>query len=95
MNVFVTGAAGFIGGSIASGLVKAGHQVTGLVRSPEQAEELKAIGITAVIGSTPATSTSPSCSTQPKMPFNSPSIAAASASLIAMRASDAIFLTVA
>jgi Asp-tRNA(Asn)/Glu-tRNA(Gln) amidotransferase A subunit family amidase len=52
-------------------------------------------GITAVIGSTPVTSTSPSCSTQPKMPFNSPSIAAASASLIAMRASDAIFLTVA
>lgn len=50
MNVFVTGAAGFIGGSIATGLVKAGHQVTGLVRSAEQAEELKAIGITPVIG---------------------------------------------
>jgi nucleoside-diphosphate-sugar epimerase len=50
MNVFVTGAAGFIGGSIATGLVKAGHKVTGLVRSAEQAEELKAIGINAVIG---------------------------------------------
>ena len=50
MNVFVTGAAGFIGGSIATGLVEAGHQVTGLVRSPEQADELQAIGITAVIG---------------------------------------------
>jgi nucleoside-diphosphate-sugar epimerase len=50
MNVFVTGAAGFIGGSIATGLVKAGHQVTGLVRSAEQAAELKALGITAVIG---------------------------------------------
>ncbi|ROO06823.1 epimerase [Pseudomonas fluorescens] len=50
MNVFVTGAAGFIGGSIATGLVEAGHQVTGLVRSAEQAEELKAIGINAVIG---------------------------------------------
>jgi nucleoside-diphosphate-sugar epimerase len=50
MNVFVTGAAGFIGGSIATGLVKAGHQVTGLVRSAEQAEELKALGITAVVG---------------------------------------------
>ena len=33
MNVFVTGAAGFIGGSIATGLVKAGHHVAGLVRS--------------------------------------------------------------
>ena len=40
MNVFVTGAAGFIGGSIA----------TGLVRSAEQADELRALGITLVIG---------------------------------------------
>ena len=36
MNVFVTGAAGFIGGSIATGLIKAGHKVTGLVRNAEQ-----------------------------------------------------------
>ena len=50
MNVFVTGAAGFIGGSIATGLVRAGHQVTGLVRSAEQAGELTALGIKPVIG---------------------------------------------
>jgi len=50
MNVFVTGAAGFIGGSIATGLVKAGHTVTGLVRSAEQAQEMTALGITPVIG---------------------------------------------
>ncbi|NVZ62692.1 NAD-dependent epimerase/dehydratase family protein [Pseudomonas gingeri] len=50
MNVFVTGAAGFIGGSIATGLIAAGHQVTGLVRSAEQAEELRGLGITPVIG---------------------------------------------
>lgn len=50
MNVFITGAAGFIGGSIATGLVQAGHRVTGLVRSAEQAEELKALGITPLIG---------------------------------------------
>ena len=51
MNVFVTGAAGFIGGSIATGLGKAGHHVTGLVRSAEQAAELTALGIAPVIGS--------------------------------------------
>lgn len=50
MNVFVTGAAGFIGGSIATGLVQAGQNVTGLVRSAEQADELKALGMNAVIG---------------------------------------------
>ena len=51
MNVFITGAAGFIGGSIATGLVQAGHSVTGLVRSAEQAEQLRGLGITPVLGS--------------------------------------------
>lgn len=50
MNVFITGAAGFIGGSIATGLVNKGHQVTGLVRNAEQSAELKALGIEPVIG---------------------------------------------
>jgi nucleoside-diphosphate-sugar epimerase len=50
MKVFVTGAAGFIGGSIAAGLVKAGHEVIGLVRKPEQLEEVKKIGVTGILG---------------------------------------------
>jgi len=50
MKVFVTGAAGFIGGSIAAGLVRAGHQVTGLVRRPEQADALKRLGVEPVMG---------------------------------------------
>lgn len=50
MKVFVTGAAGFIGSSIAAGLVKAGHTVTGLVRQPEQVRELAGIGVTGLVG---------------------------------------------
>ncbi|MEA3091820.1 MAG: hypothetical protein QOJ04_3162, partial [Caballeronia sp.] len=51
MKIFVTGAAGFIGGSIAARLVRDGHQVSGLIRRPEQADELTALGIEPVIGS--------------------------------------------
>lgn len=50
MNIFITGAAGFIGGSIATGLLDKGHHVTGLVRSAEQAGELTSLGIVPVIG---------------------------------------------
>jgi uncharacterized protein YbjT (DUF2867 family) len=50
MNIFVTGAAGFIGGSIATGLMQAGHTVTGLVRNAEQVAELRALGILPVEG---------------------------------------------
>ncbi|MYM90368.1 NAD-dependent epimerase/dehydratase family protein [Rugamonas sp. FT82W] len=50
MKIFVTGAAGFIGGSIAAGLVRAGHQVVGLVRNPDQLQEVASIGVTGVVG---------------------------------------------
>jgi nucleoside-diphosphate-sugar epimerase len=49
-KVFVTGAAGYIGGSVASLLVKNGYQVKGLTRSETKAKELKSRGIEAVIG---------------------------------------------
>ena len=51
MRIFVTGAGGFIGGSIAAHLVERGHQVEGLIRRAEQAKDLEALGITPVIGS--------------------------------------------
>jgi len=50
MKVFVTGAAGYIGGSVADGLVRAGHAVLGLVRSKEQAPLLKERGIDPLVG---------------------------------------------
>jgi nucleoside-diphosphate-sugar epimerase len=50
MKVFITGAAGFIGSSIAAGLVKAGHKVTGLVRNADQVAELATIGVSGIVG---------------------------------------------
>src|SRR5205823_7915859 len=50
MKVFCTGASGYIGGSVAAHLVAAGHQVTGLVRSPEKADAVRAKGIQPLLG---------------------------------------------
>lgn len=50
MKVFITGATGFIGGSVAAALVDKGYEVSGLVRTKEKAEQLQALGITPVLG---------------------------------------------
>ena len=50
MKIFCTGASGYIGGSVAAHLIAAGHQVTGLVRSPEKAEAVRARGIQPLLG---------------------------------------------
>ena len=50
LKIFITGASGFIGGSIAAHLVRAGHQVRGLIRNPEHSAELQRLGIEPVIG---------------------------------------------
>jgi nucleoside-diphosphate-sugar epimerase len=50
VKIFVTGASGFIGGSFAAEAVRRGHQVRGLVRSPEKARTCAAFGIVPVHG---------------------------------------------
>ncbi|ABE30028.1 Putative NAD dependent epimerase/dehydratase [Paraburkholderia xenovorans LB400] len=50
LKIFITGASGFIGGSIAAHLARAGHTVRGLIRNPEHGAELKRLGIEPVIG---------------------------------------------
>lgn len=51
MKLFVTGASGYIGGSVARALLEAGHGVRGLTRTAESARGLAAFGIEPVIGS--------------------------------------------
>lgn len=50
MKIFCTGASGYIGGSVAAHLVAAGHQVTGLVRSQDKADAVRARGIEPLLG---------------------------------------------
>ena len=50
MKVFITGASGYIGGSVAAALLAANHEVSGLARSDEAATALASRGITPVRG---------------------------------------------
>ena len=50
MKIFITGASGYIGGSVAAALMTAGHQVGGLARSDETAAALAKLGIRPVRG---------------------------------------------
>lgn len=50
MNVFVTGATSYIGSAICSLLYQRGHTVTGLTRSSERADALRAKGYQALVG---------------------------------------------
>jgi nucleoside-diphosphate-sugar epimerase len=51
MRIFITGANGFIGGAVASTLIKDGHAVRGLVRDRAKADLVAACGVDAVVGS--------------------------------------------
>ena len=50
MRIFVTGASGYIGGSIAAALINAGHSVVGLVRHADKASQLALRGIQPLFG---------------------------------------------
>lgn len=50
MKVVLTGATGFIGSRVLTQLLKAGDEVTALVRQSEAADRLKARGVKCVLG---------------------------------------------
>jgi nucleoside-diphosphate-sugar epimerase len=50
MKFFLTGASGYIGGSVAQRLMELGHEVFGLVRSAQKAHQIQQLGIQPVIG---------------------------------------------
>jgi nucleoside-diphosphate-sugar epimerase len=50
MHVFLTGATGYVGSAVLEALLKGGHTVTALVRNGEKAAQLKARGVTPILG---------------------------------------------
>lgn len=50
MKLFVTGANGFIGGSVAVRLIEAGHTVRGLIRDPAKQDAVARTGVEPVLG---------------------------------------------
>jgi nucleoside-diphosphate-sugar epimerase len=50
MHIFVTGATGYIGTAVLDALLRAGHEVTALVRDPEKADRIAHRGVKPVIG---------------------------------------------
>ncbi|WP_223189399.1 NAD-dependent epimerase/dehydratase family protein [Nonomuraea terrae] len=50
LHVFVTGASGLIGGTVAARLIESGHTVTGLIRDESKAAALTRLGIEPVVG---------------------------------------------
>jgi nucleoside-diphosphate-sugar epimerase len=50
MRIFLTGGTGYVGSAVLEASLRAGHQVTALVRDPEKAEQVALRGVTPTIG---------------------------------------------
>jgi nucleoside-diphosphate-sugar epimerase len=50
MRIFLTGATGYIGSAVLDALLRAGHDVTALVRDPEKAERVSRRGVAPIVG---------------------------------------------
>ena len=50
MQIFVTGATGYLGSAVVEELIQSGHEVIGLTRSKEGAKKLEMVGAKALVG---------------------------------------------
>jgi nucleoside-diphosphate-sugar epimerase len=50
MRIFLTGATGYVGSAVLDALVRAGHEVTALVRNTEKAERVSRLGVDPIVG---------------------------------------------
>jgi nucleoside-diphosphate-sugar epimerase len=50
MRIFLTGATGYVGSAVLDALVRAGHEVTALVRDPEKAQRVSRLGVEPILG---------------------------------------------
>ena len=50
MRIFLTGATGYIGSAVLDAALRANHQITALVRTPQAADALASRGVTPVLG---------------------------------------------
>jgi nucleoside-diphosphate-sugar epimerase len=50
MRIFLTGATGYIGSAVLDAVLRAGHDVTALVRDPEKAERVSRRGVEPIVG---------------------------------------------
>ncbi|KAK9824592.1 hypothetical protein WJX72_011553 [[Myrmecia] bisecta] len=50
MKVFLTNATGYVGGAIARRLIHKGHRVVALLRTPQKADAMRALGIESLLG---------------------------------------------
>src|SRR5687768_6348796 len=50
MRIFLTGATGYIGSAVVDAALRANHQITALVRTPQASDALASRGVTPVLG---------------------------------------------
>lgn len=68
MHIFMTGASGYLGGVVAEHLIKAGHEVSALVRSDGSEARVITLGAKPVRGDLTSTDT---CARRPPHPTRS------------------------